>query len=189
MGNLVYWDCFLEGALLPTDFVGYNKTVELKTIQPPPEGKNMQYINLGKSGLKVSRICLGMMSYGTSKWRDWVLDEEDSRPFIQRALELGINFFDTADMYSLGGSEEVTGWALKDFAPRDEVIIATKVYHHDEPSGQRPGPLAQAYHRLRGEITQASAHRLYRSLPDPPLGLRDSDRGDAGSPSRPGALW
>ena len=76
----------------------------------------MQYTNLGKSGLKVSRICLGMMSYGTSKWRDWVLDEDESRPFIQRALELGINFFDTADMYSLGVSEEVTGRALKDFA-------------------------------------------------------------------------
>ncbi|MBN2044711.1 MAG: aldo/keto reductase [Anaerolineales bacterium] len=89
----------------------------------------MQYTNLGKSGLKVSRICLGMMSYGSSKWRDWVLDEEDSRPFIQRALELGINFFDTADMYSLGVSEEVTGWALKDFARREDVIIATKVFH------------------------------------------------------------
>jgi len=88
----------------------------------------MQYTNLGKSGLKVSRICLGMMSYGTSKWRDWVLDEEESRPFVQRALELGINFFDTADMYSLGVSEEVTGWALKDFARREDVIIATKVY-------------------------------------------------------------
>ena len=88
----------------------------------------MQYANLGKSGLKVSRICLGMMSYGTSKWRDWVLDEEESRPFIRRALELGINFFDTADVYSLGVSEEVTGWALKDYAQRDEVVIATKVF-------------------------------------------------------------
>jgi aryl-alcohol dehydrogenase-like predicted oxidoreductase len=88
----------------------------------------MQYINLGKTGLTVSRICLGMMSYGTSEWRDWVLDEADSRPFIQRALELGINFFDTADMYSRGASEEVTGRALKDFARRDEVVLATKVY-------------------------------------------------------------
>ena len=96
----------------------------------------MQYTNLGKSGLKVSRICLGMMSYGTSKWRDWVLDEDESRPFIQRSLELGINFFDTADMYSLGVSEEVTGRALKDFARREEVIIATKVYHpmSDQPN-------------------------------------------------------
>ncbi len=95
----------------------------------------MQYMNLGKSGLKVSRICLGMMTYGSSKWRDWALDEEDSRPFIRRALELGINFFDTADMYSMGVSEEVTGRALNDFARRDEVVIATKVYH---PMGDKP---------------------------------------------------
>lgn len=89
----------------------------------------MQYVNLGKTGLKVSRICLGMMTYGTSAWRDWVLDEDASRPFVQRALELGINFFDTADVYSLGVSEEVTGRALRDFAKRDEVVIATKVYN------------------------------------------------------------
>ncbi|NDJ79307.1 MAG: aldo/keto reductase [Chloroflexi bacterium] len=88
----------------------------------------MEYVRLGETGMKVSRICLGMMSYGTSQWRDWVLDEEDSRPFIQRALELGINFFDTADMYSLGVSEEVTGRALRDFARRDEVIVASKTY-------------------------------------------------------------
>lgn len=95
----------------------------------------MQYVNLGKTGLKVSRICLGMMTYGTSKWRDWVLDEDDSRPFIRRALEAGINFFDTADIYSLGVSEEVTGRALKDFARRDEVVIATKVFN---PMGDKP---------------------------------------------------
>ena len=88
----------------------------------------MQYTNLGNTGLKVSRICLGMMSYGTSKWRDWVLDEEDSRPFVQKALEMGINFFDTADIYSIGVSEEVTGRALNDFAKRDDVVLATKVY-------------------------------------------------------------
>ncbi len=88
----------------------------------------MEYTYLGKTGLKVSRICLGMMSYGTSKWRDWVLDEEDSRPFIKKALEAGINFFDTANMYSRGVSEEVTGRALKDFANRDEIVLATKVY-------------------------------------------------------------
>ncbi len=89
----------------------------------------MNYTNLGPTGLKVSRICLGMMTYGTSKWRDWVLDEDASRPFIQRALELGINFFDTADMYSVGVSEEVTGRALRDFAQRDRVVIASKVYN------------------------------------------------------------
>lgn len=88
----------------------------------------MEFTNLGRSGLKVSRICLGMMTYGSSKWRDWVLDEEESRPFVKRALELGINFFDTADIYSYGVSEEVTGRALRDFARRDEIVLATKVY-------------------------------------------------------------
>jgi len=95
----------------------------------------MIYVNLGNTGLKVSRICLGMMTYGTSQWRDWVLNEEASRPFVQKALEAGINFFDTADMYSEGVSEEVTGRALRDFAKRDEIVVATKVYN---PMGPRP---------------------------------------------------
>lgn len=90
----------------------------------------MQYVNLGTTGLKVSRICLGMMTYGTPQWREWVLDEAASRPFIQKALEAGINFFDTANIYSIGVSEEVTGRALRDFARRDEVVVATKVYFH-----------------------------------------------------------
>ncbi|MCP5096901.1 MAG: aldo/keto reductase, partial [Chloroflexi bacterium] len=89
----------------------------------------------GKTGLKVSRICLGMMTYGDPNWRDWVLPEEAGRPFIKRALELGINFFDTADMYSLGVSEETTGRALRDFANREEVVIATKVFF---PIGKGP---------------------------------------------------
>jgi len=88
----------------------------------------MDYQRLGKSGLKVSRICLGTMTYGSSHWRDWVLEERESRPFIQRALELGINFFDTADAYSLGVSEEILGRALKDFTRREEVVIASKVF-------------------------------------------------------------
>jgi aryl-alcohol dehydrogenase-like predicted oxidoreductase len=88
----------------------------------------MEYINLGQTGLKVSRICLGMMTYGTSKWRPWVLDESDSHPIVQRAVELGINFFDTADMYSAGVSEELTGKFLREFTRRDEVVIATKVF-------------------------------------------------------------
>jgi aryl-alcohol dehydrogenase-like predicted oxidoreductase len=88
----------------------------------------MEYQRLGRSGLKVSRICLGTMTYGSTKWRDWVLEEEESRPFIQRAIELGINFFDTADAYSLGVSEEILGKALKDFTRRDEVVIASKVF-------------------------------------------------------------
>jgi aryl-alcohol dehydrogenase-like predicted oxidoreductase len=98
----------------------------------------MDTIRLGKTGMKVSRICLGMMSYGTPKWRDWVLDEDASRPFIRRALELGINFFDTADMYSLGVSEEITGRLLREFARRDEVIVATKTYWpmSDDPNAR-----------------------------------------------------
>ena len=89
----------------------------------------MDYVRFGSTGLKVSRICLGCMSYGqpTDHWK-WALEEEQSRPFIKRALELGINFFDTADVYSNGHSEEVVGRALRDFAARDEVVIATKVH-------------------------------------------------------------
>ena len=88
----------------------------------------MKYTNLGKTGLKVSRICLGCMSYGLKDERAWGLDEEQGRPFIKRALELGVNFFDTANMYGTGRSEEVLGQALRNFAKRDEVVIATKVY-------------------------------------------------------------
>jgi 1-deoxyxylulose-5-phosphate synthase len=96
----------------------------------------MEYIRLGSTGMKVSRICLGCMSYGrqTDRWK-WALNEEESRPFFKRALELGINFFDTANVYTAGASEEVTGRALKDFARRDEVVIATKVF-----SAMGPGP-------------------------------------------------
>ena len=94
----------------------------------------MEYVRLGSTGMKVSRICLGCMSYGrpTERW-PWALEEGQSRPFIQRALELGINFFDTADVYSIGASEEVVGKALRDFAARDEVVIATKVYSEMGP--------------------------------------------------------
>ena len=89
----------------------------------------MQYVNLGKSGLKVSRLCLGMMTYGTSKWRPWILNEEDARPFVKKALEAGINFFDTADIYSQGVSEELTGKLLREFGvKRENVVVATKVY-------------------------------------------------------------
>jgi aryl-alcohol dehydrogenase (NADP+) len=88
----------------------------------------MDYVRLGKTGLKVSRLCLGCMTYGSPKWRDWILDEQASRPYFKQALDLGINFFDTADVYSIGASEEVTGRALKDMAKRDQVVIATKVF-------------------------------------------------------------
>jgi len=95
----------------------------------------MQVVNLGKSGLKVTRICLGAMTYGTPSWRPWVLEEAQARPIIQRAVEMGINFFDTADMYSNGLSEEILGRALRDFSRREEVVIATKVYF---PMGESP---------------------------------------------------
>jgi aryl-alcohol dehydrogenase (NADP+) len=93
----------------------------------------MEYTRLGSSGLKVSRLCLGAMSYGDPAWRPWILSEEAGRPFIKRALELGINFFDTADMYSGGRSEENLGRALKDFSSRDEVVVATKIYYEMSP--------------------------------------------------------
>src|ERR1700677_3027517 len=90
----------------------------------------MEYVNLGSTGLKVSRICLGTMTYGSKKWREWILEEEESRPFYRRAIEAGINFFDTADVYSLGASEEITGRALKEYGPsRDKIVIATKVFN------------------------------------------------------------
>jgi len=96
----------------------------------------MQYIRFGNTGMMVSRLCLGTMTYGkpTERW-PWALNEEESRPFIKRALEIGINFFDTADIYASGASEEVVGRALNDFARRDEIVLATKVFN---PMG--PGP-------------------------------------------------
>jgi 1-deoxyxylulose-5-phosphate synthase len=87
----------------------------------------MHYSRLGSTGLVVSRIALGCMSYGSRNWRPWVLDEDEATPFFRRAVELGINFFDTADVYSLGVSEEITGKALREFARLDECVIATKV--------------------------------------------------------------
>jgi len=95
----------------------------------------MLYTQLGNSGLEISRICLGCMTYGTPKWRPWVLDEVDSRPFYKKALDLGINFFDTADMYSMGVSEEVTGRALGEMAKMEEIVLATKVHF---PMGDGP---------------------------------------------------
>jgi len=96
----------------------------------------MRYTTLGHTGLTVSRVALGCMSYGSSKWRPWVLDEPDAQPFFRAALEQGVNFYDTADMYSLGASEEVTGRALRAMANRDEIVLATKGYYSmsDKPN-------------------------------------------------------
>src|SRR5215467_3485300 len=112
----------------------------------------MDYVRLGSTGLKVSRLCLGMMTYGSPEWHPWTLDEAASRPFVRRALECGINFFDTADMYSRGISEEVTGRALKEYARRHRRVAAP------------------------------ARHGLRRPVSDPPIRLRDADRGDDGRP-------
>lgn len=105
----------------------------------------MQYSNLGRSGLKVSRLALGCMSYGDPGWRPWVLDEAASRPFFRRAIEAGINFFDTADMYSLGRSEEVTGKLLREYGRLDELVIATKVFFEMRPGKPNTGGLSRKH--------------------------------------------
>ena len=116
----------------------------------------MEYVRFGNTGLKVSRLCLGCMTYGDPGWREWVLDEEASRPFIRDAYEHGINFFDTADMYSLGRSEEVLGKALKELARRDEVVIATKLFN---PMGKAPNQRGLSRKHVM-EAIDASLKRL-----------------------------
>lgn len=122
----------------------------------------MQYVNLGESGLQVSRICLGCMSFGVRSWRPWVIEEDDARPIIQSALEMGINFFDTANMYSQGVSEEIVGRALKDFASRDDVVIATKVYF---PVKDSPNQGGLSRKHIVSEI-EASLRRLQTDYVD-----------------------
>lgn len=135
----------------------------------------MEYIRLGQTGLKVSRLCMGMMTYGDPKWRPWVLPAADARPFVIRALELGINFFDTADMYSLGASEQVTGQLLRELARRDEVVVATKVF---SPMG--PGPNERGLSRAhildsidaslkRLGLDYVDLYQIHRYDPDTPI--------------------
>lgn len=95
----------------------------------------MEYVRFGSTGMKVSKLCLGCMTYGSKDWRDWVLNEEESLPFIRKALDMGINFFDTADMYSNGASEEILGKAINKYSSRDDVVLATKVFN---PMSDRP---------------------------------------------------
>ena len=114
---------------LATDRLAACPTASLKPTLIPMTTQ-MTYVPLGKTGVKVSRLCLGVMSYGSPKWRDWVLDEKASRPFYEKALAAGINFFDTADVYSNGVSEEILGRAIKDLVPdREDVVIASKCYN------------------------------------------------------------
>ena len=117
----------------------------------------MQYLSLGNTGLKVSRICLGCMSYGSPQWRDWVLDESASTPFFKQALDGGINFFDTADIYSNGASEEVLGHALKTLGVRREtVVIATKLFN---PMGDSPNERGTSRKHVKHAV-EASLRRL-----------------------------
>ena len=135
----------------------------------------MDFVRLGSTGLKVSRLCLGCMTYGLPEWREWVLDETASRPLIRKALDLGINFFDTADMYSLGGSEEILGHALHDFTARDDVVIATKVFHpmSDKPNAQglsRKHILASIDSSLRRLCTNyVDLYIIHRFDPETPI--------------------
>ena len=106
----------------------------------------MQYVNLGNTGMKVSRLCLGMMTYGSKAWRPWILEEDEARPFLQRALDAGINFFDTADVYSLGASEQVLGNLVRSLgANRDEPGHRHQGLPADERRRERPRPLPQAH--------------------------------------------
>ena len=116
----------------------------------------MKYLRLGSTGLKVSRLCFGTMGFGSKAWRDWVLPEDQARPFVKRVLDLGINFFDTADQYSDGVSEEILGRALKDFVPRQDVVIATKVYN---PTGPGPNDRGLSRKHIRKAL-EASLRRL-----------------------------
>src|SRR5882724_774709 len=136
----------------------------------------MDYVNLGSTGLKVSRICLGTMTYGSTKWRKWVLEEEQSRPLIRQAIEAGINFFDTADMYSVGASEEILGRALKDFGPpRDRVIIGTKVFNAmgDDPN-QRGLSRKHIFHAIDDSLRRLGTdfvdlYQIHRFDPETPM--------------------
>jgi aryl-alcohol dehydrogenase-like predicted oxidoreductase len=152
----------------------------------------MQYTKLGNTGITVSRICLGCMSYGGGEqppWamrRDWALGAEEAREHFSLAIEAGVNFFDTADVYSVGTSEEITRW-LNEMAARDDVIIATKVF-----GAMGPGPNQRGLSRkhileacdnsLRRLNTDYAEYRLYRPLPDPSLGFFDANRRNSRGP-------
>jgi 1-deoxyxylulose-5-phosphate synthase len=125
----------------------------------------MHYTRLGSTGLKVSRICLGMMTYGTPQWRPWVMDEASSRPVVKHAVELGINFFDTADMYSGGESEVLTGRFLREFCRREETVIASKVYYPVE-LGFKGGASAAAKPDRRPNMDGLSRKRIFHAIDD-----------------------
>jgi aryl-alcohol dehydrogenase (NADP+) len=135
----------------------------------------MDYVRLGHSGLKVSRLCLGMMTYGDPEWRPWVLGPDAARPFVEQALAIGINFFDTANMYSRGVSEEVTGRLLRELTEREDVVIATKVNFQMAPGPNRGGlsrkhildAIDQSLRRLG--VDYVDLYQIHRWDPDTPI--------------------
>ena len=135
----------------------------------------MEYTTLGDTGMEVSRICLGCMSFGTSEWRDWVLDEEESREILDRAVELGVNFFDTANMYSEGESERVLGNALSEY-DRDEQVVATKVYFQMREDDPNSGGLSRKTieQELENSLDRlgmdtVDLYQIHRLDPDTPI--------------------
>ncbi|WP_433789934.1 aldo/keto reductase [Actinoplanes sp. CA-252034] len=135
----------------------------------------MEYVRLGRTGLKVSRICLGMMTYGSRSWRDWVIDEQAATPIVRRAVEQGITFFDTADMYSVGASEEITGRLLRSlFNHRDDYVLATKVFF---PVGEGPNDRG-----LSRKHIMASIDRSLRRLGTDHVDLYQIHRWDRSTP-------
>jgi aryl-alcohol dehydrogenase-like predicted oxidoreductase len=140
----------------------------------------MQYTRLGNTGMTVSRLCLGCMTYGGGElpaWtmrRDWAISAEAAREHFALALESGVNFFDTADVYSIGGSEEITGRWLNEMAARDDIVVATKVWGAMAPGPNRVGAQPQAYYRGLREFAATAEDGLHRPLPDSSVGLLDA---------------
>ena len=144
----------------------------------------MEYVNLGASGLRVSRVCLGMMSFGNDSDKAWVLDEQAAEPIVRAAVEGGITFFDTADTYSQGASEVVTGRLLAKLLTREELVLATKVFMPMTP-GENGGGLSRKHILSAIDASlERLRHGLRRPLPDPPLGPAHADRGDDGGAAR-----
>src|SRR5688572_17818668 len=145
----------------------------------------MEYRRLGNSGLRVSRLALGCMSFGdTSRgFSEWSLGDEEAQPFFQQAVELGITFWDTANVYAIGSSEEIVGRALKKYASRDDIVLATKVHFpmHEGPGGS--GLSRKAIMEQIGRLPGSARHRLCRPLPDPPLRPEHAGRGNHGGPA------
>jgi aryl-alcohol dehydrogenase (NADP+) len=135
----------------------------------------MDQVTLGRTGLRISRLCLGMMSFGSPVWRPWILDEEAARPILKRAIEHGMTFFDTADIYSNGVSEEILGRAIRDFARRDEIAIATKVFYRlNSPSMHGELSRKRIFHAIDDSLRRLGTdyvdlYQIHRHDPSTPI--------------------